>query len=110
VSKKFQDIWNGPVISPWTQSPELRNKYLGTYGIIYVITPDEVETLNRNLGDRTQLIQHVQCVATKVSKPHLDKKTMNVIMHFDSRNTADAFTNIWKNNEEQERWRQGLGM
>ena len=110
VSSKFQTIWNGPVISPSTWAPKIVSQHLGTYGIIYIITPEDLEVLNVKLYDRTKLVQRIECAATKVSKPRLESKYMNLNMHFDPRNTADAFIDLWKNNDEKEKWKRGLGM
>ena len=110
VSKRFQTIWKGPAISPLTHAPKLANIYVGTYGIIYVVTPEDLEALNSKLCNRMKVVQQVECAATKVSTPHLEKRFMNVIMHFDPRNTADTFSDIWKNEDEKLKWRRGLGM
>ena len=110
VSKEFQTLWKGPVISPLTQGAKLADQYIGTYGIIYVVTPDEAEALNMKLCDRTKLVQQVECAATRISKPRLEKKFINVLMHFDPRNTVDAFSDVWTNNEEKLKWQRGLAM
>ena len=39
-----------------------------------------------------------------------EKKVMNVVMHFDARNTTDIFSDIWNNIVEKDKWQRGLGM
>ena len=84
---------------------EWRNS--GTFGSIFLITPETQDRLDREYGgSRVKIFRRIKVV---MSYPKIAPviRILSCNLHYDPRNTADGCRSLWKESQQQN-WLQGL--
>jgi hypothetical protein len=99
----------GPPIFQARGTGTLEEKNTGTFGSVFLIPPDVEDRLDSELAaSRVKVRQDVKIVMRSPDKAPVIRMHP-CFTHFDPRNTADGYRNLWtENNPEKCLWQNGL--